>query len=115
MDQADISWLIAASRVTTRSESGTGSRCCDSLLREAKEDKGNERKMTTKTKRGKIRRHEELRKHNEHDEGRKKRRTLKWTEKRSRSKEEGGERETKKRKNLKAESMSVESISYPDL
>ena len=53
---------------------------------------------------------EELRKHNENDDGKKKKRTLKRTEKRSRSQEERGERETKKSKILKAESMSPSDL-----
>ena len=53
---------------------------------------------------------EELRKHNEKDGGRKKR-ILKHAERTSRSKEDRVERDVKKRRNSKAESMSAGSIS----
>ena len=59
---------------------------------------------------------EELRKHKEKDDGRRKRRILKHAARRSRSREDRVERDAKKKKrSSKSESMSAESISDSEL
>ena len=56
-----------------------------------------------------------MRKHTEKDDGRKKRRILKHAEKSSRSKVDRIGKDEKRRRKLKAESVSGESISDTDL
>ena len=68
-----------------------------------------------KIKEKKNKNDDDLRKHTEKDDGRKKRRVLKHAEKRSRSTEGKIEKDEKKRRKLKAESVGLESISDTDL
>ena len=68
----------------------------------------NVRKMQRRTKKKKNKTDEELRKHNEMADGRKKRRNLKHAERRSRIKEDRGDRDEKKRRNSKGISFHMD-------
>ena len=63
----------------------------------------------------KNRKDDDVRKHTEIDDGRTKKKVVKHAEKRSRSNEDRTEREGKRRRKLKAESVSLASIFDTDL
>ena len=107
------------SEAATEELSRKGNESCDERKGNMKiETKGNKKKseeIQEDVGNIKKKKNDDLREHTEKEDGRKKRRAMKHAEKRSRSKEARIEKVKRKRRMMKAESVSLESISDTDL